>query len=156
MATADDAELVLDEREYQRPGPSYTFDTLCSLKEEFVDSQLVLILGLDSFRNLPGWYRWRELFNLCHMAVVSRPDKSQEHYQSSRFDSCVGELKSREVSSAQQLFTKKCGNIYMIVAGDIELSSSEIRQKFANGESVDSLVSREIKHFIQTEKIYHR
>ncbi len=156
LATADDPQLVVDEREYQCAGPSYTFDTVCSLQEEFPGSQLVLILGLDSFRNLPGWYRWKELFDVCHMAVVFRPDNPGEDKQSSRFASCVEELKSREVSSVKRLFENKSGNIYMIAEANIELSSSEIRHKIASGEFVDSLVGREIKNFIQTEKIYHR
>src|SRR5579885_3221529 len=66
--------LKLDTRELDRAGPSYTFDTLTSLREEIgAQRALVVLLGADAFAGLPSWHRWRELLDLAHIAVLTRP-----------------------------------------------------------------------------------
>lgn len=73
LAFAAHPEFLLDTRELERPGPSYMVDTLRHLRAEFgAGEPLVLLLGEDAFRGLPGWHRWRELIALCHLAVVPR------------------------------------------------------------------------------------
>ena len=49
LAIADTPEFVLDERELKREGPSYMVDTLQSLKDEFPEDTLCLIMGMDAF-----------------------------------------------------------------------------------------------------------
>ena len=73
LATAEQAGFVADDRELRRPGPSYMIDTLASLRTEFGDTPLVLIVGSDAFRELHTWRRWRELTDLAHIAIMRRP-----------------------------------------------------------------------------------
>jgi len=57
--------LRADARELQRSGPSYTYDTLISLRAEIGEQRpLVLVLGADAFAGLPTWHRWREINRL--------------------------------------------------------------------------------------------
>ena len=73
-ALAGQDRLVLDTRELQREGPSYTVDTLRELRAESAASQpLILLLGSDAFAGLPTWHEWRVLFDLAHIGVLSRP-----------------------------------------------------------------------------------
>src|SRR5690606_35078171 len=66
--------LVLDTRELQREGPSYTIDTLLELRGEIGPLRpLVLLIGADAFAGLPTWHRWRELFDHAHIGVLTRP-----------------------------------------------------------------------------------
>ena len=65
--------LEVDARELDRDGPTYTVDTLESLRQEFPDTALVFILGMDSFQSLDRWHRWQELPGLAHLAVAHRP-----------------------------------------------------------------------------------
>lgn len=67
------SRLTLDTRELERSGPSYTIDTLTELRAEQGDRPLVLLIGADAFAGLPGWHRWRELFEVAHIGVLSRP-----------------------------------------------------------------------------------
>lgn len=67
------SRLSLDTRELQREGPSYTVDTLAELRAGQGDRPLVLLLGEDAFAGLPSWHRWRELFGLAHVGVLTRP-----------------------------------------------------------------------------------
>ena len=72
-ALQEQSRLTLDTRELERSGPSYTIDTLIELRAEHGDRPLVLLLGADAFAGLPTWHRWRELFDLAHIGVLSRP-----------------------------------------------------------------------------------
>jgi nicotinate-nucleotide adenylyltransferase len=61
-----------------RSGPSYTIDTLIELRAEQGERPLVLLLGADAFAGLPSWHRWRELFEVAHIGVLSRPGVEAE------------------------------------------------------------------------------
>ena len=72
-AIADVPEFVIDTRELERAGPSYTVDTLESLRTEYPDEALCLLLGMDAFLGLPGWHEWERLLDLAHIVVANRP-----------------------------------------------------------------------------------
>jgi nicotinate-nucleotide adenylyltransferase len=72
-AVAGSPTLVVDRRELHRQGPSYTVDTLGSLRAEHPRDPLCLCLGMDAFRALDTWNRWREIPRLAHLAVARRP-----------------------------------------------------------------------------------
>ena len=66
--------MCIDERELHRDGPSYMVDTLLSLRAELGDeSSLALLIGMDALHGLDRWHRWRELVDLCHLVVATRP-----------------------------------------------------------------------------------
>jgi len=67
VAVDGQSGFVVDERELKREGPSYSFDTLKSLRAEFPRRSLGLILGMDAFLGLPGWHRWGELLESPRM-----------------------------------------------------------------------------------------
>ena len=78
-AVADLPPLVVDDRELKRDRPSWTIDTLESLHAELgADDSLYLLLGWDAFCGLPGWHRWEELLEHCHILVLQRPDADSE------------------------------------------------------------------------------
>jgi len=74
LAFAEDPRFVVDERELQRHGPSYTVDTLSELRHQYGPNlPLVLLLGVDAANGLPSWRDPRRLAELCHLFVVERP-----------------------------------------------------------------------------------
>ena len=66
------ADAGLTVMEGQRPGPSFTADTLTALREKSPEDELTFILGSEAFFALPTWRRGLELPHLCHLAVVLR------------------------------------------------------------------------------------
>jgi nicotinate-nucleotide adenylyltransferase len=56
-AIAGEPSFVADDRELQRAGDSYSVDTLNSLREEFPDESLCLLLGMDAFNGFADWHR---------------------------------------------------------------------------------------------------
>ena len=72
-AVAATPGLQVDARELTRAGPSYTVDTLASLRTEFPEHPLCLIVGMDAFRELDTWHQWQGLYELAHIVIARRP-----------------------------------------------------------------------------------
>jgi nicotinate-nucleotide adenylyltransferase len=74
LAVAGEPGLRVDRRELQRPGPSYTVETLRELRAELGDARpIAWLVGGDSLGQLQSWHRWRDLFGLAHLLVAQRP-----------------------------------------------------------------------------------
>lgn len=73
LAVADNRELVVDDRECRREGPTYTFDTLLELRAEHPEAELFFLLGADAAQRLSSWHRSDGLFGLARFVVVNRP-----------------------------------------------------------------------------------
>jgi nicotinate-nucleotide adenylyltransferase len=70
LAVAGVEYFEVDDREARRNGWTYTIDTIGSFP---ASDELVLILGADAARGLPGWQRWEEIKRRAHVAVAPRP-----------------------------------------------------------------------------------
>ena len=119
----------LDLREIERDGMSYMLDTLISLKQDYADETLCLIIGMDAFAGLTHWYCWQKLFDYCHIVVTARPGYTLP-------PDLPDELASRIVDSAQALQTHRAGKILIKSVSLLDISASEIRQRMARGEDV--------------------
>ena len=74
LAIAGNPLFVLDVRETQRAGKSYTVDTLAELRAELGPvCPLVLMMGADAFLGFESWHRWQDIFSLAHIVVAHRP-----------------------------------------------------------------------------------
>lgn len=74
MKNAD--SFIVDDRELQRDGISYSIDTLLSLRQDFPDNPLFLLLGTDAFLGIQTWHKWQGLLELAHIVVIRRPDET--------------------------------------------------------------------------------
>jgi nicotinate-nucleotide adenylyltransferase len=128
--------LVLDDRELRREGPSYTIDTLLELREEIgPERPLVLLLGIDAFHGLPEWHRWRELFDFAHIGVLTRPGHELQPGASLRI-----KIASRRCTAPQALRESPAGRVLPIAITPLEISASRIRELLAAGRQPRFLV----------------
>jgi nicotinate-nucleotide adenylyltransferase len=135
-ALAGQDRLRLDLRELDRPGPSFTFDTLTSLRSEVGDQRpLVLVIGADAFAGLPGWHRWRELFDLAHVCVLTRPAQIP-----AMPDELAAEVAARHVDSVETLRTTSAGRVLDMVVSALGISATRIRTLLAEGHEPRWLV----------------
>jgi nicotinate-nucleotide adenylyltransferase len=73
QAVAHEPRFVVDRIEVDRPGPSYTLDTVKALQAAHPGvAQWCLIIGLDQYLNLPSWHGWTELLARVTLAVATR------------------------------------------------------------------------------------
>jgi nicotinate-nucleotide adenylyltransferase len=73
LAVAHMSRFAVEREELQRPGPSYTVDTLESLRDKDPGADLILLLGADAAAELDLWHRAEELLRLARVVVFGRP-----------------------------------------------------------------------------------
>ncbi|PWB34380.1 nicotinic acid mononucleotide adenylyltransferase [Pseudomonas sp. SDI] len=143
------AVLSVDARELARDTPSYTIETLELMRAEMAaDEQLFLLLGWDAFCGLPGWHRWEELLQHCHILVLQRPDADVEPP-----DALRNLLAARSVSDPQAL-VGPAGHIAFVWQTPLAVSATQIRQLLADGKSVRFLVPDAVLAYIEAHGLY--
>ncbi|ROH93251.1 nicotinate-nucleotide adenylyltransferase [Stagnimonas aquatica] len=133
-AVAKEKGLIADDREIKREGPSYTIDTLAELKKWRPRTPLVLLLGADAFAHFHTWHRWREILDLAHLAVVSRPGSALLPPVEADI------LAERHADSVEALRAVPAGLWLELPLPLLEISSSRIRRLLRTGHSVRGLV----------------
>jgi nicotinate-nucleotide adenylyltransferase len=73
VATASNPMFSVSRVDIDRPGPTYTADTLTDLHTEHPDAELFFITGADALAQILTWQRLDELFRLAHFVGVTRP-----------------------------------------------------------------------------------
>lgn len=134
-AIADDPRFVLDPSEAASTAASYTVHTLERLRRQFGPVRpLVLLMGADAFLGLASWHRWREIFDLAHIAVATRPGFSLE-----RIEPPLAEV-VENCRPASADFSVPAGSVrsFELVAGTV--SATEVRDCLAAGEPDERLL----------------
>jgi nicotinate-nucleotide adenylyltransferase len=142
-------DFVIDEREFGHGGPSYTLDTLVSLRQEVVGKTLCLLLGMDAFRGLTAWHRWRELLNYCHMVVMTRP--RAELPEQGELADFVRLHRAQDVAMLQ---SQAGGLLWFQAVTQLEISATEVRRLLATGEPADFLLPASVLDYINREGLY--
>jgi nicotinate-nucleotide adenylyltransferase len=140
--------LHLDDREVRREGPSYTVETLAELRAELGEQvALVLILGSDQLHNLASWHRWRELFDLAHLAVTQRERVPLTG---------LPELVQQEVDTRGQdaLPDRPAGSIVFFRMPAVAVSATVLRAQIARGEPVSGLTPATVLDYIAVHSLY--
>ena len=151
VAVAGHDGFVVDEREFGREGPSWTYDTLCSLRKDFPAQTLCLLVGMDAFRGLTSWYRWRELTNHCHMVVMTRP--GAEFPDSGELGNLIVKRRVPDVSA---LRTQSSGMLYFQQVSQLEISGTRIRSQLQAGKDVSFLVPDRVLEIVRQQGLYNK
>ena len=140
--------LVVDDREVRRDGPTYTVDTLASLRAEVGPAPaLVLVLGSDQLRNLPTWHRWRELFAQAHVAATQRERVGLEHLPAE----LEAELSAR---GRDALPDAPAGAIVLFRMPAVAVSATALRAQLGRGERPVGLSPPAVLDYIETHRLY--
>jgi nicotinate-nucleotide adenylyltransferase len=141
--------LSVDDRELRREGPSYMVDTLNSLRQDFPQRPLGLILGMDAFLDLPQWYQWQRLITLAHLIVVNRPNSQLSDNQTMQ-----NFLKRHRISNQKDLQIKIAGKIWIEEMPMLTISSTQIRHIIAAGNNPSFLLPPAVLEKINIYKLY--
>jgi len=135
-AIADNPHFELSTLEVERPGPSYTVDTLTMLRKQLGSkASIFFILGRDSLAELPLWKRPEKLVQLCRLVVAPR-------------------LGSRDLKHLETAIPGLLDKVVQLDMPVIGISSSGIRQRIAQGLSIRYLVPLEVEKYIGKHKVY--
>ncbi|MCU7835932.1 MAG: nicotinate-nucleotide adenylyltransferase [gamma proteobacterium symbiont of Taylorina sp.] len=158
LAIESEPSFVLDDREITRGGSSYMLDTLKSLRQDFSDSPLCLLMGMDAFSGIENWYHWQELLNYAHIIVSQRPDTdfhAQElwsdslsaFYQEHKYQKCK--------TGSKNIHNSLCGKIQLETVTQLSISATDIRDRLKNKQSIRFLVPESIINLIECYNLYN-
>jgi nicotinate-nucleotide adenylyltransferase len=136
LAVAGHPAFRVEEIEKDRPGPSFTADTLEELHRRRPDDELFLLLGSDSLRDLPGWHAPERILRAAGLVVVERP--------------------GHPILRADQLRTSPDVPVRLqaVASPLIEVASSDLRERAASGRSLRYLVPRAVEAYILEKRLY--
>ena len=136
LAIADDERFEVSRAELDREGLSYTADTLRDLVEQSPDDELFLILGGDQAAALGAWHEPERVLSLATVAVVERPMWSRN---------AIG-IKIGRLPGADR--------IRYLDMPILQISSSQIRRRVAEGRPVRYLVPERVARYIEENGLY--
>lgn len=138
--------LRVDDRELRRAGPSYTVDTLRSLRADLPERALCLLLGDDAFAGFPAWRAPDEILGLANIAVLRRPG----HEMPDR--PALNELLTAH--GVDRLSGAAYGQIVSCPVTQLEIASSDIRARLAAGRRIDYLVPPAVAQLVVDRGLY--
>jgi nicotinate-nucleotide adenylyltransferase len=149
-ALAGQPGFVIDDRELRRAGPSYMIDTLASLRAQYAQIPLALLLGWDAFCDFASWWRWQEIPQYAHLIVLARPG-----YEQRPLPEAIAELlRARALRDPNALCARPAGAILLQPVTQLAISATLIRTLLAQGRSPRYLVPEAVYNYIQEHRLY--
>lgn len=151
LAVAGEARLLCDSRELQRPGISFTIDSLIELRQELADDKsLSLIMGCDALLKITSWHRWEELLDWAHVIIIARPGW---HLPA---NGPIAEwVKSHSLGADADITERAGGGILIKELRPLAISSTEIRVILAAGRSARYLMPEPVLDYIYSHNLYN-
>ena len=153
LAVADRPGFFVSRLEAEREGPSYSIDTLRTLRQALgQDVQLFFIIGMDAFAEIHTWKANRELLDHASFVVIGRPDHCQQscgqtvaaNFPGYAFVEALG---SWQGNSGQ-------GGIHPVAMAPIKVSSTEIREAVRQGRPISNRVPASVADYLKAQGLY--
>jgi nicotinate-nucleotide adenylyltransferase len=139
LAAVEEESIAACGLELERPGPSYTVDTLRAIHERSPNTRLTFILGADTARTLASWREPRRILELAGLAVAERDGAGRQPV----------------LEALAPLTGPAPGErVRFLELPPIEVSSSQVRAAVAAGTPVESLVGPRVAAYIEREGLY--
>ncbi len=138
LTFADVSKVTISDTELLREGRSYTVDTLKEIRIKHPDDELFLIVGADSFMQLPLWYNVSEIFSLATVLTIARGE----------FD--YSEL----ISQKNELETDFGAKAFVVKEPVMQISSTQIRNLISADDEFSHLLSEGVSEYIARNELY--
>ncbi len=139
LAIQGNPHFEFSDLELAREGDTYTVDTLTILREQYPSDDLYLIVGSDTLFQMEKWYKPQEIFNLAKILSSSRNIEASEL--------------NDQMDYLRKKFSAKIVNLYM---PNIDISSTDIRDKVKHGMSVRYFLPDSVIDYIHEKGLYHQ
>lgn len=134
LSIAGHPNICINTSELERDGLTYTIDTVEALPPEH---KYYWIMGSDQLQNFTTWHRWQDILRHVDLLVAHRPSYPLEI--------------PSEISEELKKLNKE---IHFLQMEDQNLSSTQIREKIKNSQSIERLVHPEVIKYINTHNLY--
>jgi nicotinate-nucleotide adenylyltransferase len=155
LAVGTHPGFLASDLELERPGLSYTADTLRRLHEAgYEASQLFFILGTDAFAEIATWRDYPAVLDLAHFVVVARPGQGLEPTKG-RVPDLAARMRPAIDGVRDDVEGTRCA-VFLVNAVTPDVSSTGIRERAARGASLAGLVPPDVERYIGRHRLYHR
>jgi len=149
LAGQEFPQLLIDDRETRRSGPSYMVDTLAEMRSSLESQPILLLIGQDAANLLHTWFHWERLFELAHIVILTRPGTPAQ---------CPPELAKqvqlRSCSDKQELTKTEAGFALQLEVESIDVSSTGIKHILRSGGSPESMLPAAVLEYIIKNRLY--
>lgn len=136
--------------EMARGGTTYTVETLRHVRATYPDTEVVLVLGSDTFVTLDTWRCWREILDNHRIAVVYR-----EPYDRAALQRCNGELADRLAPSGATLRDDPDGKtVFWGGNAPVTISSTWLRRAVEAGEDLKESLPPAVEKYLRKQRLY--
>uniref|UniRef100_A0A7C2E2W3 Probable nicotinate-nucleotide adenylyltransferase n=1 Tax=Ammonifex degensii TaxID=42838 RepID=A0A7C2E2W3_9THEO len=140
LAIATNPYFELSTIEVERPGPSYTVDTVAAFREQYSAGELYFITGADAVAEILSWHKAEELLTLCQLVAVTRPGYVLEALRE-RLRGLDGYLWRR---------------IRLLPVPGVAISSTALRERVREGRPIRYLLPEEVEAYIREQGLYRQ
>jgi nicotinate-nucleotide adenylyltransferase len=140
LAIAGHAAFQIHDLEKDRPGPSYTADTLHELHERHPGAEFHLIIGADCLPDLPFWHEPARIAERATLLIVARPGWTI--------------WTADQLRTALQLPREQLLRHHVAQVPLIDISSRDLRRRKTAGNSIRYFVPRAVECYIETHQLY--
>jgi len=151
LAVAGQTGFAISEMERDRPGPSYSIDTLKELRQRLGEGvRLFFCIGMDAFSEIASWKEYEGLFHYAEFVVVERPEAGGGGLA----DFIAAGLPNFRPTGEGWAEAGGDGRIHALAMPRVPVSSSQIRQRVAHGASIAGLVEEAVAAYIASHRLY--
>ena len=141
LATVENPHFNVSRIEIDRPGKTYTVDTIKEIKKAYAsDTKIYFITGADAVHEILTWKHVDELMKICEFVAVTRPGYDKKH------------LKSK-IDELRESF--EC-TVHFLEVPALAISSSDVRKRVEKGKPIQYLVTPSVEKYIQKIKLYSK
>jgi nicotinate-nucleotide adenylyltransferase len=140
LALAGNPAFRIDELEKERPGPSYTADTLAELRRRHPEHEFFLLVGSDTLNDLPHWHEPLRVLELAGLLVMIRPGTTVM---------TADDLRARLGAPASVPV-----RLEVIETPQLDISSHDLRRRAAVGRSLRYFLPRAVECYINEKRLY--
>jgi len=149
LASLEFPQLLIDDREIRRSGPSYMIDTLREIRSSHEGQPLLLLIGQDAANQLHTWFQWEQLFKLAHIVILTRPGAPALYPPE-----LAKQIQLHSGSDMQELLKSEAGIVLHMEVESVDVSATEIKSILRSGGSPESMLPEAVFEYINKNRLY--
>ncbi len=156
LTLADDPFCVASPIEIEARGTSYSVLTLSRIRSIHPRADLFFILGIDAFLEIETWKEYDKVLESCAFIVISRPGYRLEGARALLDGRLRGRLQEVNRLQKPEDLHYQASAIFLVTIDALDISSSEIRRRLMDGQSVEGMVAGPVIQYIAEHGLYRK
>jgi nicotinate-nucleotide adenylyltransferase len=158
LAIASDPTFAVSDMEINRPGKSYTLDTIQTLQKQYgASTRLFFLIGLDAFLDFPTWREPATLLTLCSFVVISRPGISFQFLASMTLLPPIPAESLAALDAGRRPKLEVPLSDHQLICVHVpptHVSASDVRNRVRQAQSVTDLLPASVESYIIQHHLY--